>query len=226
MKAELQRWNIKSRVTNRKSVRLRPVELLIHKLAMKSLQTIEKQLADEKLANERLNAEVNTLRQETERVSEETVDLQARSMRDNLLFFNFQECDSFDERCNENCTEKIKAFCADTLKIEDSQELKIDQAHHVGTYEQNKTRPIVVKFNYFLDKVRVKQAAYIVLKGSAYRVADQFRRNIKEHRQVLYPIMVKARDSGKQVKMVHDKLYINGRVVTAKDVIAHGDAVL
>lgn len=173
-----------------------------------------------------LNAEVNALRQETERVSEESVDLQARSMRDNLLFFNFQECDSSDERRTENCTEKIKAFCAGTLKIEDSQELKIDRAHRVGTYERNKTRPIVVKFNYFPDKVRVKQAAYNVLKGSAYRVADQFPRKIEERRQVLYPIMVKARESGKQVKMVHDKLYINGRVMTAKDVIARGDPVL
>lgn len=192
----------------------------------KNLEEIESKLSDEKRRNEHLSTEIKSLSTETARLSEESLDSKARSMRDNLLFFNIPECVTFEERKAENCVEKIQAFCADTLKIEEARDIKIDRAHRMGGFVQNKIRPIVVKFNFFPDKVKVKQVAYNVLKNSTFRVADQFPREIKERRQVLYPIMQKARENGKRVTMSYDKLYINNRVVTADDVKARGEAVI
>ena len=51
------------------------------------------------------------------KVSEEVVDLQCRSMRDNLLFFNIQENDE------ENCNDVIQKFCTENLQLTDSEEI-------------------------------------------------------------------------------------------------------
>lgn len=41
-------------------------------------------------------------------------------MRDNLLFFGFDEKKNVEERKAENCTEIILSFCKDDLKILDA----------------------------------------------------------------------------------------------------------
>ena len=39
-------------------------------------------------------------------LKEDVLDVQSRSMRDNLLFHGVPECDSFDQRKEEKCDEK------------------------------------------------------------------------------------------------------------------------
>lgn len=187
-----------------------------------SLHDMKKQLTIERTSTDKLTLEVNALRKENSRLSEEALDLQTRSMRDNLLFFNIPECSSFEERKAENCINKIQKFCSEALKMENTENIKIDRAHRIGRYIPSKTRPIVAKLNYFQDKVNIKQRAYTELKDSAYRVADQLPREIKERRQVLYPVMQKAKQLGKRAVMSNDKLYVDGRQITADEVRVKG----
>ena len=73
---------------------------------------------------------IKTLQNENTQLSENLLDLQARSMRDNLLFFNFEEEKSFESRKSENCMDKIHQFCEQQLHIEyHVNKIKIDRAH-------------------------------------------------------------------------------------------------
>ena len=120
--------------------------------------SIDSALWAEKERCDKLSNQFNHLKRENNRLSEEVIDMQARSMRDNLLFFNFEEQRAPDERKNENCIKIIHDFCENILQIPDVQStIKIDRAHRVGGFVTGKTRPIVAKFNFFQDKLSIKR---------------------------------------------------------------------
>ena len=95
--------------------------------------------------NEIITTNMKKMDNDKGRLNETILDLQSRSMRDNLLFYGFTECRDRDERSTENCEEKVRSFCEKELKI-DMGQVKVDRAHRIGRYNADKTRPIVVKF--------------------------------------------------------------------------------
>ena len=156
-------------------------------------------------------------------VREDILDLQARSMRDNLLFMGFRECDSFESRRAEICTKSIHDFCRDTLKISDAHDaIKIERAHRLGKYNKDKTRPIVVKFNHYPDKMLIKNRASSELKESQFRVTEQFPKGIQEKRKYLSEALMKARNAGRTATLSYDKLYIDGKMYTIDTVGTSG----
>ena len=138
-------------------------------------------------------------------VKEDILDLQARSMRDNLLFMGFPECDSFEDRKNENCVKMVHDFCRDRLKISDAHDsVKIERAHRLGRYTRNKSRPIIVKFNHFPDKMLIKSRAFEELKGTSFRVAEEYPKVIQDRRKVLGETMKRAREAGRTASLSYD----------------------
>ena len=94
-----------------------------------------------------------TLEREMKALRDKVIDLQARSMRDNLLFFNMPE------NKGENTTEIIHEILETKLGIEDARDkVKIERSHRIGKKRagNNKPRPIVVKFNWHQDKEFVR----------------------------------------------------------------------
>ena len=187
---------------------------------LKSCQSaINKQLTEIATGNKNLSKQQASLQTVNARLSEDILDIQSRSMRDNLLFFNFTEVGTADGRSNEDCTTKILDFCETTLQMNDATEnIKIDRAHRIGRYNSDKQRPIVVKFNYHQDKLSVKRKAYELLKNSTYGVGDQFPKVIQDRRRKLVPLMIKAKNEGKRAVLSYDKLYINNVMVTADSI--------
>ena len=128
--------------------------------------SIDSAIRAEKERCDQLSNQFNQSKREINRLSEEVIDKQARSMRDNLLFFNFQEQRTPDDRKNENCIKIIHDFCENILQIQDVQStIKIDRAHRVGGFITNKTCPIVAKFNFFfktnlVSSVQFRPRAY------------------------------------------------------------------
>lgn len=192
---------------------------------LESKQTsIEKQLKEERARVAELSRDVDELKKSNCELSEEIIDTQARTMRDNLLFFGLGEYTTEAERQKENCMEKVLTFCSDVLQIENaSQMIKLDRAHRIGGFTEGKKRPIVAKFNYHQDKLTVKQKAYEVLKGSPFRVSDQFPRVIQERRKELYPMLVQARRENKRAFLSYDTLHINGQKIKAPSVSGTGN---
>ena len=72
-----------------------------------TVMAMETQLTAERCSTTKLKSEISALRKESLRLTEEALDLQSRSIRDYLMFLNVDECNTLDERRNEDCIEKI-----------------------------------------------------------------------------------------------------------------------
>lgn len=126
--------------------------------ALASLRDSQKRLERDVVSTHSLRKELQDIVEQNIRMNEELIDLKGRSMRDNLLFFNFPE--QRQNKRNEPCIEKLFEFCELELGIVDArQTMKIDRAHRIGPPNSDKTRPIVAKFNFFQEKERIKRAA-------------------------------------------------------------------
>ena len=95
------------------------------------------------------------------------LDLQARSMGDNLIFYNITETKE------ENATQLVHNLLENHFGLEDATAVKIDQAHRMGCKKHGKPRAIVAKFNYFPDKQRIL-ANVKKLKGTGIAVSEKF----------------------------------------------------
>jgi chromosome segregation ATPase len=141
-----------------------------------------------------------------ERMNNELVDLQCRTMRDNLIFYNIEELSE-----TENCMKIIQSLCEDKLEIHEAVEM--DRAHRMGSITVGKIRPIVVKFRRYNQREMVRKNSN-KLKGTKMAIGEQFPKSIQERRKVLVPIMKQARAEGKLVNLVKDRLYIGGVLYT------------
>ena len=164
----------------------------------------ESRKAGEKIMDERVKKleELNTT------LRNRVIDLQARSMRDNLIFYNIKELK------NENVTDVIHNVLENQLELENAKSLvKIDRTHRLGKQDPRAARPraIVCKLNYYPDKERIL-ANTRKLKGSGIAISEQFPEEILKVRKRLYPILKKAKQEKKRVKMVRDKLFIEGQL--------------
>ena len=181
--------------------------------------SIDKQLTEISKSKKKLSDQHDILQSQTARMTEDILDLQSRSMRDNLLFFNFEEPNSFDGRASEDCSKVVLDFCSDTLQMTDAPNtIKLDRAHRIGRYNPAKKRPIVAKFNFHQDKLSVKRKATELLKHSDFGVGDQFPKPIQDRRRKLIPIMIKAKNDGKRAVLAYDKLYVNNVLITADSI--------
>jgi len=174
------------------------------------LKEAKKQIGEINKQCQNLEDKAGSLAKEKGKIESKLIDLESRTMRENLLFFGLPENDA------ENCTDVIKKFCAEELQMDDTfaDELQLDRAHRLGGKHPDKIRPIVVKFHQYLDRERVRQKGYELiqqLKAANQAVRAQWPREVMERRIVLYPIMQDAEKNGKTVKLVKDKLFINGQ---------------
>ncbi|XP_062610060.1 uncharacterized protein LOC134271862 [Saccostrea cucullata] len=151
--------------------------------------------------------EIRELKSVNEQLQSKITDLQARSMRDNLLFFGLAE---YRGNNRENCASLIDQFCEAELHLYGIK-ANIERAHRIGRYLHNKTRPIVAKFSNFRVRENVRASAY-KLKNTDYSVREQFLREIVEKRKALMPILHSALGQNKKAELKYDKLYISGKL--------------
>jgi FtsZ-binding cell division protein ZapB len=180
-----------------------------------SLEFVHAEIADLKKENDTSKAnqaeakkKIEKLEQDNTTLRNKIVDLQARSISNNLLFFNIPERDQ------ENTTEMIHELLETKMEIHDARnKVKIDRSHRIGRKRERNQKlcPIVVKFNYHQDREYVRLNTK-KLKGTKIRVSEQFPEEIESIRKTLYPELKKARAEGKRARIVRDKLIIEGQV--------------
>lgn len=141
--------------------------------------------------------------------------LQARSMRDNLVF------GGIDEKENENWHEteaKMKNFLKQELRMPNVDDIIIERAHRIGPKMNDRPRNIVAKFG--LSSVKDSVFRYVKnLKGKKqFSVQEQLPAEITECRKRLWNKYKTAKaDPTNKVKWSLDKLIVNGQTFTAKD---------
>ena len=140
---------------------------------------------------------------------EKLLDIQWRSMRENLIFTGLAE---HAGRGTENCENKVREFINTELGIQ--QDISFDRVHRLGRFSQSQRfdRPIVAKFTFFKDKEMVRATAARKLQGSRYGVREHFPAEIEEKRKQLYgEAKIARQNESNKVRLVRDKLYINGK---------------
>ena len=130
---------------------------------------------------------------ENDRLHNELVYLQVRSMRFNLLFYGVE-----DGGPAENTEQILNNFLEQELNITNA---PIQVTHRLGPYRESQTRPrtIVAHFVNSGDKERIKKAAKMLAGKPYYSLNDQFPKEIANTRKQLYPIFKQTRRNNKKL---------------------------
>lgn len=132
-----------------------------------------------------------------------TTDASNRLRRNNLLFLGIK--DNAKETWEES-EQRILAFCADKLKLSlDSGTM--ERAHRIGTFTENKNRPIIVKLAHFKTKERIL-ACGRMLKDTDYAIREDFAAATRLARSKLLQFI---RPQKCAFKLSLDKLHVNKR---------------
>ena len=122
-----------------------------------TLTEITKNSRKIEIENSQLKKDLSKIRSQMKELNDQQLDLQTRSMRDNLIFHGIEENDG------ENCESVLKEFIADVLKVEQS--VEFHRVHRMGRKIHGKTRPIVAKFVQFKEREIVRKSVYTALAG-------------------------------------------------------------
>ena len=148
-----------------------------------------------------------------------SIDLEARSRRNNILFYGLSESR------NEDCKNIIVDNLRNELNIT-IQESDISRAHRLGRYEGTKKRPVIVAFqSYVLAESIIKQG--YKLKDTDFSISRDYPLEITRARRTLWPEykQIKSQHPLAKVAIVYPaKLLVNGRV--EKDMFPEWDTVL
>ena len=136
---------------------------------------------------------------ETEQ-KEKLLDLQSREMRDNLIFYGFEE---EKDETDKDCVDKVLKLVGEQLKIPHAKHIPIHRAHRMGRYQRTKTHPIVAKFAFYRKREDIRKAAKN-LEGTQYSTGQQFPKEIQEMRRQLVPLLKEAKSRGKRAHIAVD----------------------
>ncbi|KAK3083528.1 hypothetical protein FSP39_024796 [Pinctada imbricata] len=150
-----------------------------------------------------MSRSMEKMRKQEKEADAKITDLQCRSMKANLIFTGLE-----GESRNEDTESKLKMFISRELGI--TTDVTVGNVPRFGRFVSGQFRPIVARFIFQRDLQLVKSQAY-KLKGSQFGIREQFPTDVAERRRILYPVMRDARNDGSRVRLVRDRLYINGR---------------
>lgn len=160
------------------------------------------------------NNTIFRLQQDLDDLYDRHIDLQTRSMRENLIFTGIplQEKDEQTEQ-----TEKIiENFMVEQLKL--NRPAEYERAHRFGKeyIERNRdgsvkftTKPIVCRFRNFKERETVRKAAR-ELRDTGFGISEQFPKEINDRRKTLWPFFQEARRQGKKAFFRRDRLFVDG----------------
>jgi DNA repair exonuclease SbcCD ATPase subunit len=130
-------------------------------------------------------------------------DLEARSMRENLLFHGIAETNG------ENCETLVKSFITDTLNIKE--QITLDRAHRIGKPNSNGPRPIVAKFHSYRTRELVRTTAATMateLRNAEQGVGIQQTKAVLQKRREMCAIVDRERAAGHQFKWAGSRLLV------------------
>ena len=105
---------------------------------------------------EKIETEQNNLISNQSAVEGKIIDLQCRSMRENLLFTSIDEPDLLgSDELSEDSERVLRTFIRENMKILD--EIEFNRVHQLGKWKSDQLYPIpiIVKFHRFKDRGRI-----------------------------------------------------------------------
>ena len=139
-----------------------------------------------------LENKLNNTADNVKEIKLKTVDLEDRSRRCNLVFYNFPEAAPSEF---ENC-EKLILNLLDSLNIMKDEQVWIERAHRLGKRNSGaeKPRPIIVCFSYFKQKQEIVRNG-IKFKTVSINFSEDFSRETLEDHKKLFKFGKHAKES-------------------------------
>lgn len=128
--------------------------------------------------NFELQMHVTGLKSHINEIKENQIDIQDRSMRDNIIFNGMDEV---PQEPNESYDEALKNIISDTLKI--THHIPFHRVRHMSRKVTGKSRPIFATFFNFKNSEMVRKSAFTTLRGEENRrfsISNQFLKEINE----------------------------------------------
>lgn len=167
--------------------------------------------------NERLVKENQDLERQNFEMDNMIIDLQTRSMNDNLIFYGIPEkVNTPQDKDPEDCTELVKDLISTNMEI-DTTNMKFIRAHRLGSKTGSKSRGIVVKFAEYEDRELVRKTSYNEdikqkLKNAKQGVGVQRPLTSRDARKAFEADFEDNAKDGKTVRQQGRKLYVNGKL--------------
>ena len=161
---------------------------------------------------------ITTLHNKVKQQNESILDLQCRSMRDNLVFTGLPA------EPNENPETTLKSFLSNKMKVPNATKITFDRVHRSGP-PSRQNRPIIAKLNPSSNKGLILSCGKN-LRGTDFRVFEQLPQEVQERRKRLMPEFKKFKSdpSIKKVSWSVEKLIVDGRIHTAADATLNLDS--
>ncbi|VDI56200.1 Hypothetical predicted protein [Mytilus galloprovincialis] len=166
----------------------------------KSLKTNSKEV---KNVGHEFRSSLSDMKKENDKLKESFLDVQMKSMSNNLIFYNIPETEV------ENCPDIILDFCKNTMKLENSDQIQLSDAHRIGR-KGGKTRPMLAKFSSYVHRELVRKNAK-TLKNSSFGISEQLPTDVQNRRKELLPLMKELRDQNVKAYFVRDKIHVGGQ---------------
>ena len=138
-----------------------------------------------------------------------SLDLEARSRRNNLVFWGFME------NPQENCFSRVRDMISDLIGV-DADNMYISRAHRMGKFKRGSCRPIIVNFRDYCDIEMIMSKAYM-LKGTVFSVDRDFPKEISDARKKLWRVFRECKEKyppSANVQLLYPaKLVCNGAII-------------
>ena len=117
------------------------------------------------------------------------IDLQCRSMRDNLVFSGIGEVTLKEDEEYEDVQKSLNTSLEYEMGI--YEQIQFHRVHRIGAYDKDTAkespRPIIAKFEKFKDREYVRSRARDTFKGKPFGIREQYPKVIEQKRKALYP---------------------------------------
>lgn len=175
----------------------------------------------DKKASEIYNKMTEDIKQAHENVAvvkEKTEDLEDRSRRNNLVFFNIPETDNANGTAREDCEKLIMDELA-AHGLLGEYNVYVDRAHRLGPRKRSHKhpRPIIVRFTYYKQKQELLQKSKL-LKDSVMNMSEDYsRETLAIHKK----LRATAKDAKDNLYMDPAKCIVRYHVTYRKVVITY-----
>ncbi|XP_037498616.1 uncharacterized protein LOC119372211 [Rhipicephalus sanguineus] len=159
-----------------------------------------------------LKTDVNDLKQRATQLEKDLEfavkkidELENRSRRNNLIVFGLRE------EANETTADLTEIIKTDLFEGKLGVNVSgIERCHRLGK-KNGKERPVIIKILDYRDKVAILQRCS-KLKGTELSISEDFSARVRDIRKKLWQSSSRERTNGSKVKLVYDKISIDGKI--------------
>ena len=163
-----------------------------------------------------LKKELGELRKKLEEERERNIELENYTRRENIKLMNIPETENRDITTRD----LVYDILSHDLNV-DTNDIRFHAVHRVGKTSKSRIRPIIARFVCREDRDHVFRAKRRLQESSRFRdayITADYAKAIQDERRVLVKAMFKAREMGRQAKVIDRFILIDNQRFSIKDV--------